>query len=134
MKFVFDTNVLVSAVLKPESVPSLALSHAQTIGKLVFSSVTLAEFKEVINRPKFKKYLPDNIRKENSEYIFNNSVVITKVEQFNGKCRDEKDVKFLQIARTEQVSCIISGDNDLLVLHPFEDIPILTPSNFLKEF
>jgi putative PIN family toxin of toxin-antitoxin system len=47
-------------------------------------------------------------------------------------CRDPKDNKFLDLALCGKASCIISGDKDFLVLHPFQGIPILTPRQFLK--
>jgi predicted nucleic acid-binding protein len=31
-----------------------------------------------------------------------------------------------------QADVIVSGDEDLLVLHPFEGIPVLTPADFLE--
>lgn len=57
MLFVFDTNVLVSACLKPLNLPALALNHAQEIGQIVFTDVTLSELKEVISRPFIEKFL-----------------------------------------------------------------------------
>jgi len=49
-------------------------------------------------------------------------------------CRDPKDNKFLELAVTANASCIITGDDDLLVLHPFRNIPILNASDFLNNF
>ena len=46
-------------------------------------------------------------------------------------CRDPKDDKFLELAVSGQASHIISGDADLLVLHPFREVSILTPQAFL---
>ena len=46
-------------------------------------------------------------------------------------CRDPKDNRFLEAALAGQADCIVSGDADLLVLNPFEDIPILRPAEFL---
>jgi hypothetical protein len=37
------------------------------------------------------------------------------------------------LAVSGKASCIISGDQDLLVLHPFREIPIVTPRDFLDE-
>lgn len=48
------------------------------------------------------------------------------------KCRDAKDNKFLELAVTGYAACIVSGDGDLLVLHPFRGIPIVTPQAFLS--
>lgn len=42
-------------------------------------------------------------------------------------CRDPKDNKYLELALSGKADCIITGDKDLLVLHPFDNIPILTP-------
>ncbi|WP_243147552.1 putative toxin-antitoxin system toxin component, PIN family [Scytonema sp. UIC 10036] len=47
-------------------------------------------------------------------------------------CRDPKDNKYLELALSGQATCIISGDNDLLVLHPFQEISILTIQEFLE--
>jgi len=49
-------------------------------------------------------------------------------------CRDRKDDKYLELAVSSGATCIVTGDKDLLVLHPFERIPILTPVDFLKTF
>ncbi|MCX5728009.1 MAG: putative toxin-antitoxin system toxin component, PIN family, partial [Nitrospirae bacterium] len=47
------------------------------------------------------------------------------------ECRDPKDDKFLELAVSGKATCIVSGDDDLLVLHPFRGIPVLTPRQFL---
>lgn len=46
-------------------------------------------------------------------------------------CRDPKDNKYLELAVSSDANFIISGDKDLLVLHPFRKISILTPDQFL---
>jgi uncharacterized protein len=46
--------------------------------------------------------------------------------------RDVRDNKFLDLARrTGQATRIITGDSDLLDLHPFRRIPIVTPAQFI---
>ena len=47
-------------------------------------------------------------------------------------CRDPKDDKFLEIAVAGEADVIVSGDQDLLVLHPFAGIPIVPPNAFLR--
>jgi uncharacterized protein len=37
----------------------------------------------------------------------------------------------LALALAAQVDVIVSGDNDLLVLHPFAGIPVLSPADAL---
>ena len=39
-------------------------------------------------------------------------------------------IKFLELAVTAEASCIITGDQDLLVLQPFDDIQILSAADF----
>jgi predicted nucleic acid-binding protein len=46
-------------------------------------------------------------------------------------CRDPKDSKFLELGVDGNASHIISGDADLLILHPFRGISIVTPQGFL---
>ena len=48
------------------------------------------------------------------------------------ECRDPKDDKFLELAVYGSASCLITGDEDLLVLHPFRGIPILSAAQFLE--
>lgn len=47
------------------------------------------------------------------------------------ECRDPNDNKFLELALSGQGSHIVTGDVDLLVLHPFRGIAIVTPQSFL---
>ncbi|MFM7851592.1 MAG: putative toxin-antitoxin system toxin component, PIN family, partial [Flammeovirgaceae bacterium] len=47
-------------------------------------------------------------------------------------CRDAKDDKFLEVAINGSASTLISGDNDLLTLNPYNELCIITPSEFLK--
>lgn len=49
-------------------------------------------------------------------------------------CRDEKDNKYLELALAAKADCIITGDLDLLFLHPFDKTPILSAADFLKAF
>lgn len=49
-------------------------------------------------------------------------------------CRDEKDNKFLELSVSGNANMIITGDLDLLVLHPFQSIEILTPDKFVDRF
>jgi putative PIN family toxin of toxin-antitoxin system len=46
-------------------------------------------------------------------------------------CRDEDDNKFLDLAVDGRADLIVTGDDDLLALHPFRGIRILTPQQFL---
>ena len=47
-------------------------------------------------------------------------------------CRDPKDNKLLELALSASASLIISGDSDLLVMHPFDVISIVSPADYLR--
>ena len=132
--FVFDTNSLISAALISSSVNAHDLDAAIEIGRLVISEPVLQEFKEVIFRKKFDKYFMNVAeRLEAIDKIERNSVFFLPQEVISA-CRDTKDNKFLELAVAAEASCIITGDNDLLILHPFRNIPILNAAAFLNTF
>ena len=45
-----------------------------------------------------------------------------------------KDDRVLEVAVNGGAACIVSGDDDLLVLDPFRGIPILSPASFVGRF
>lgn len=134
MLFIIDTNTLVSAILKPDSPPSKALSKALKLGTLLFSPETQQELQTVLQRPKFDRFIPIALREEKINEIFSRAKVFTSTTNQNIECRDSTDIKFLRLAFEAQADCIVSGDNDLLTLHPFEGIPIMNASVFLSSF
>ncbi|TFF36357.1 putative toxin-antitoxin system toxin component, PIN family [Mucilaginibacter psychrotolerans] len=131
--FVFDTNSLISANLLPNSVTRRAYDIARKIGISVYSIDTLAEFADTFIRPKFDKYLTIDMRLKEISAFEEKGQLINISVKINA-CRDSKDNKFLELAVESGASCIITGDLDLLVLNPFQNIPILTAAEFLKTF
>jgi putative PIN family toxin of toxin-antitoxin system len=132
-RFVFDTNSLISALIIPSSISRLSLKKADESGILVFSKETLIELNEVLIRSKFDKYVLLDDRLEYIERLESRGEIIETVSNFTD-CRDIKDNKFLNIAYDSQASCIVTGDQDLLVLNPFNGLPIISASYFLNQF
>lgn len=133
MRFVFDTNTIVSALLLPDSKPRQALDRALDMGKILISMPALLELNEVIARKKFDKYLSEAKRKEFLAALVKHTELLEVTEEITD-CRDPKDNKFLELAVCGFADYIISGDSDLLVLHPFRGISILQPSAFLRQY
>lgn len=129
-RFVFDTNVLISAFLYTQSKPRQALEQAQDIGIIIFSISVFSELKEVLYRPKFDKYLTLSRRQELLDNLAETIQFIDVTEQIN-ECRDPKDNKYLELAICGEAQCIITGDDDLLILNPWQGIEILTVQDFL---
>ena len=129
---VLDTNVLVSAALFPLSHPWQVFEIVRGQGSLIASVDTLAEVNNVLKRPRFDRYLRRTLRDEFLHGLGQMAVTI-EINQTIRACRDPKDDKFLELAVCGNATHIVSGDRDLLALHPFRGIPILTPGTFLAD-
>ncbi len=132
-KVVFDTNSFVSAFILPNSISRKAFENAIISSKIYTSKICFDEFIEVFLRTKFEKYLSLEKRKDTIGWL-ENFLVFIEVKESITDCRDPKDNKFLELAVAANANCLITGDNDLLVLHPFRNIPILNASDFLDQY
>jgi uncharacterized protein len=127
---VIDTNVLISAAILPASVSAKALWYAVKNFQLVQSEDTWMEFRDVIARKKFDRYLQGEGRQE---FI----ISITRASKFYDltisitDCPDPKDNKFLELAVSANALLIVSGDVHLLDMNPYRGITIYSPSDFL---
>ncbi len=131
LRFVFDTNVLVSAALFKASVPRQALDLARKTGKVIMSWPTMAELQQVLGRARFDKFITEDDRLLFLEVLTRDVLPVEIIETVID-CRDPKDNKFLEVAVNGDADCIVSGDGDLLVLNPFRGIPIVKPQPFLS--
>lgn len=131
MRCVVDTNVLVSAVLFPLSVPRRAADKALDNDVLLFSEATTDELKEVLFRPKFRRYVS---REERVVFLAQLGTVaeLIPIIQIVRECRDPRDDKFLEVALNGRADVIITGDGDLMALHPCRGVQILSPTAYLK--
>lgn len=129
-RFVLDTNVVVSALLLKQSVSRQAFDRAFELGQVLLSWATISELNDVLSRERFDKYVLEEERKQFLA-AFVREVILIEVTKTITECRDPKDNKFLELAVSGNALCIVSGDKDLLVLHPFRGISILTPQSFL---
>ena len=57
---------------------------------------------------------------------------VLEVSETVADCRDPKDNMFLALAQAADAKLILTGDQDLLTLHPWRTIPILTPADYLQ--
>jgi putative PIN family toxin of toxin-antitoxin system len=131
--FVFDTNTLLSALFDETSKPAMALKRARLHDVLLVSEHVKAEYRRVFFKTKFDKYISVSTRIEFIENIIAHSFPVIITEEIS-ECRDSQDDKWLSLAASAKADCIVTGDQDLLVLHPFRNIPILNAADFLKSF
>jgi len=131
--FVIDTNTLISAHLIKESYPRRVYQYVLDWGILVQSKETLSEFAEKFTHPKFDRYISLQNRIKAINELEVRCMVIPIHEEIIA-CRDPKDDKFLSLAWNSRSDCLISGDKDLLVMHPFRNVPIINPAQFLENY
>jgi len=129
--YVFDTNIIVSALLFEDSKPALALQEALDQGNLLLSMEVAEEIGEVLRRSKFDRYVKRKTREEFLRAFILEAVFVEIIKTIQ-VCRDPKDNKFLELAVNGNASHLITGDEDLLTLNPFQGISILTPNQFLE--
>jgi uncharacterized protein len=130
-RVVLDTNVLISAVLSPLGKPFACLDWVLDNATLIVSRELLEELETRLARAKFKKYVDDSTRRA---FVADLGLSAVQVELSGAVkvCRDPNDNKLLEIALVGRADCLVTGDEDLLVLDPFQGIPILTPARFLR--
>ena len=129
-RLVIDTNVLLSAALFSPSVPIALVKWAVVNGTILISAETMAELSMVFLRSKFDRYATKDAR---MEFFggFSKQAHQVKIQTRTNACRDPKDNIYLDVAINGQATHLITGDNDLLVLNPFQGIKILKPAAFL---
>jgi putative PIN family toxin of toxin-antitoxin system len=134
MRVVVDTNILVRALIMPHgTVGPVLLRLRQGDYVLLYAQSLLEELVDVLNRPRIRqKYgLTDRDIETVLSLILLRGEAVDPQEQI-AACRDPRDDKFLEVAVSGKADVIVSGDEDLLVLHPFAGIPILPPVAFLR--
>jgi len=130
-RLVVDTNVFASAVIFPRSVPRQVVDHAIDHGVAIFSEATMRELIEVLSRSKFDNFVSRTDRELFLAQV-ESAAEFVPIIQLVRACRDPKDDKFLEVALNGRADVIVTGDADLLKMHPWRGIAIVTPANYLK--
>ncbi|HEX3536963.1 MAG TPA: putative toxin-antitoxin system toxin component, PIN family [Stellaceae bacterium] len=132
MIVVFDASTFVSAALKPDSVSEQALLLAiDNPNRLILSSDVETEYREVIFRPKFDRFISRERRQHILDIVLFAADRVEPMERVR-ECRDPKDDKYLALAAAGDADVIVSSDaRHLLSMHPWRGISILSPADFL---
>ena len=132
-RVVLDTNVLISAALKPDGSPRAVVDAIRAPnGVLLFSGETFNELETRLGHSKFANYVS---REDRSVFLALLEPVSEWVSIVGARlgCRDPEDDKFLETALMGEAECVVTGDQDLQVMSPFHNIPILSPADFLSQ-
>ena len=140
IRAVFDTNVLVSALLSPGSPPAKLLEIAlQGKIRLILSPLILAELKRVFSSPKLhnilrkQKIMPGEVAEALANII--KAAVVTPGElSVEAVTEDPADKIIVAGALEGQADFIASGDHHLMALKTVQGIEIVTPGAFWQAF
>ena len=131
MKVVLDTNVLVSAFLKPRSNPARILRLIiQGDIQIVINEHIIAEYLEVLSRPKFDLKL--NKVQTILEIMRLKAMKAPALAQ-SFQLPDSKDEPFLEAALATKADALITGNKKHFPKKACKGQKVLTPKEFLLD-
>lgn len=99
----------------------------------LYSEATLNELIDVLGRPRMvHRYGITAAEAEALCALLIRRGELVQPDRIITACRDPKDNKFLEVAVAGRADVIVTADEDLEVLGPFEGIPMIQPSKFLQ--
>lgn len=137
LRFVIDTNVIVSGILSRKGAPAELLNAWRERRFLLLSSpAIIAEVRAVLQYPHIHKKYP--LSDEDIDQIINllehDALLVAGNANVTGSVTaDPKDEMFLDCALIGQADVIVSGDHHLLELDVYRNIPIITGRQFLEQ-
>ena len=96
-RYVFDTNVVVSAVLFNRGKPAQALEAGLERGELLVSEEIVRELDDVLSREKFEPYASEADRARFLQSLLQEARLV-EIGEVIRACRDAKDDKYLEVA------------------------------------
>jgi putative PIN family toxin of toxin-antitoxin system len=129
-KVVFDTNIVVSALLFARGRLAWLRGHwRQKTHIALLSRATAMELNHVLSYPKFQ--LEPEERVELLGDYLPYCEIVESVESCPQRCRDPRDQPFLDLAYTGRAEVLVTGDRDRLALAGQTGFAIETPGDYL---
>jgi putative PIN family toxin of toxin-antitoxin system len=133
VRLVLDTNIVVSGLIWG-GVPRRLLDLGQDGQVMLFtSSILLDELAKVLFREKFEAMLAS--QNLTPPFLMQHYGMLTRLvtpRVIEHSARDLDDDVVLGTAMAAQANIIVTGDNDLLVMHPYHGIQILNPADAVR--
>ena len=126
MRLVLDTNVLIAAFVARGQCHDL-LEHTARAHHLLTSEAILAELRRNLTG---KLGAPAETVQRTLDLLRSRMTVVEISPLPAPACRDADDDRILATAVAARADCLITGDDDLLVLERYADIPIVRPADF----
>lgn len=128
MRILLDTNVLIAAFVS-RGVCSALLEHCAETHDIVTSTDLLEEYRDKLVR-KFR--LSPESAAARIALLRATVQVVTPGPLPSPVCRDPDDDLVLASAVAGKCNCIITGDNDLLILNEYAGIAVVSPAEFAE--
>lgn len=131
MRVVLDTNVFVSAVF-------FGGNPGQVLSRWRDRAFEIAVSREILDEcvrvgEQLAARAPGVDLGPILELIATRATLVDAAPLSEPVCRDPHDDKFLACALAAEARYIVSGDQDLLVLSPFEGVAVLSPTAFVEQ-
>lgn len=127
MRVLFDTNVLISALLTEGLCSKILFRANKGEFELWTCPFILNEFEEKIET----QFLFTKLEIEDAVMLIKEISLITNPDSIiTGVCRDADDDAVLACATNALVDYIVTGDKDLLIIGEYEGIKIISPRDF----
>ncbi|MEH2466656.1 putative toxin-antitoxin system toxin component, PIN family [Nostoc sp.] len=130
MKVIIDTNILVSAAIadkNPEAVILFVVANSDF--EWVVSAEILAEYKEVLKRPRLNL---TEAQHQRWVYLIDSVTTLIDVDVEVDFPRDRKDAKFLACAIAAEADFLITGDIDFNEAQTLLNTTIISLSLFKR--
>jgi putative PIN family toxin of toxin-antitoxin system len=130
-RVVFDTNVVVSALLFPNGRLAWLRAHWREGGAVpLVSPATARELTRVLGYSKFR--LSEQYRMEAFALYLPYCESLDPAVKCPVQCRDPKDQPFLDLAQSGRADVLVTGDDDLLALAGRTAFVIETPEEYRR--
>ena len=128
MRVVFDTNVLVAALVVEGLCTTLLARARRKHFQLFLCPFILDELQHVLSK---KLKTSEKLAREAIDLVLEAAEgVVSPMEGVRGICHDRDDDHVLACALGAKARYLVTGDKDLLELKEFRDIVILSPREF----
>lgn len=127
---IYDTNVVVSATLKPGSIPAALIAFVmERQVRLFLSPEILKEYTDVLYRPKFR-LSPRRV----TQFLHDLTTAATTVTPTSLVTRapDDDDNRFLECARATHAGYLVTGNKRHFPFPEFEGTRIVSPAEFMR--
>lgn len=128
MKLFLDTNVLIAAFVS-HGVCGELFEYCLRTHNLYTSQAVIKELSHILLK---KLKYPEPTTNDLLKFLDENLIMVEYTPLSSKVCRDRNDDRILAGALSAGADCIITGDNDLLIIGNFQGIAILKPSDFWR--